>query len=471
MTLVDTRPGIIRVWEELSASTGVPIDGALAASRLGPPLAVEMAQWVRPDQVEAFVAHFRALYPTYAIMPSHPLPGAVEALAAVRRMGGRSVVVSAKNEQHARHHMDHLALDVDEVVGGLWGAGKGQALRDHGASIYVGDHVHDVAGAHAAGAVAVAVLTGPCSSDDFRSAGADVVLDDLRAFPAWLEEYLLAHRLALLEERLREVGSVLVAFSGGADSAFLLAAATRVLGPDAVVAATALSDSLPDSEREPATAFAASLGVRHIRPATHEMDRGGYRANAGDRCYFCKAELVDVLAPLADELGVATVATGTNADDALGGFRPGIRAAAERGAVTPLRDAGLTKAQIRTLSRRWGMPTWDKPAAACLSSRIAYGIEVTSARLSRVERAELAVRGALAAYDHDVTDLRVRDLGDSARIELDAAALGSVVADPASAAACVEAVEGVGFEAAYVDSAGFRSGSMNELLAEPEAYR
>jgi uncharacterized protein len=471
MTLVDTRPGIRRVWDELSASTGVFVDSDLVVSRLGPPLAVEMANWVPADQVDTFVNLFRALYADLAIAPSQPLPGVADALAAVRRAGGRSMVVTAKNERHARHHMDYLELDVDEVVGNLWSSGKGAALLEHGASIYVGDHVHDMAGAHAAGAVAVGVTTGPCSAEDLAAAGADVVLDDLRGFADWLDEHLLGLRLAALEDRLRELGSVMVAFSGGADSAFLLAAAARTLGADAVVAATALSDSLPASEREPAATFAASLGVRHVTPATHEMDRDGYRANAGDRCYFCKAELVDVLGPLADELGLAAVATGTNADDARAGFRPGIRAAAERGAATPLLDAGLTKEQIRRLSHRWNLPTWDKPAAACLSSRIAYGIEVTPARLSRVERAEVSLRAVLAAYDVEVTDLRVRDLGDQARVELDAGALAAASADAALMAACVDGTVDVGFASAYVDPGGFRSGSMNELLADQNRYR
>ena len=127
------------------------------------------------------------------------------------------------------------------------------------------------------------------------------------------------------------------------------------------------------------------------------MEREGYRANGGDRCFFCKAELIDVLTPLAQARGIGTVATGTNADDAVAGFRPGIRAADERGAVAPLRDAGLTKAQVREASRRWGLPTWDKPAAACLSCRVAYGVEVTPHRLARVERAEAAVRDLLGA--------------------------------------------------------------------------
>jgi uncharacterized protein len=449
----------------------VVIDSDLAVSRLGPPLSVELANWVPADQVDTFVQHYRDLYPDHAIADSLPLPGAVTALAAVRRHGGCSVVVTAKNAPNARHHMDHLGLDVDEVVGDLWGSGKGEALRTHGASIYVGDHVHDVAGARAAGAVSVGVLTGPCSAKELQEAGADVVLDDLRAFADWLDEHVLATRLSALEERLRQLGSVLVAFSGGADSALLLAAACRVLGPDRVAAATAVSDSLPVAERDPAAAFAHSLGVRHVTPATLEMDREGYRANTGDRCYFCKAELVDVLGPVAAELGLAAVATGTNADDAVAGFRPGIKAAAERGAVTPLLDAGLSKAQVRELSRRWDLPTWDKPAAACLSSRIVYGIEVTPARLSRVDRAELAVREVLAAHDVDVRDLRVRDLGDQARIELDHGALAAVEVREGVAAACAAAAEELGFPSAYVDPQGFRSGSMNELLVDQGRFR
>jgi pyridinium-3,5-biscarboxylic acid mononucleotide sulfurtransferase len=196
------------------------------------------------------------------------------------------------------------------------------------------------------------------------------------------------------------------------------------------------------------------------------MERAGYRANAGDRCYFCKAELLDVLAPLAEQEH-AVVATGTNADDAVAGFRPGIRAAAERGAATPLRDAGLTKQQVREASRRWGLATWDKPAAACLSSRIAYGVEVTPHRLARVERAESALRGWLHRNGAQVQDLRVRDLGDLARVEVDAA-LVDVVRDAGEALA---AVRDAGFTSVEVDERGFRSGSMNELLPDPGRFR
>jgi len=271
-------------------------------------------------------------------------------------------------------------------------------------------------------------------------------------------------KLARLTNDLQRLGSVLVAFSGGADSAFLLAASVRTLGPERVVAATAESASLPRAELEAAATFASDLAVRHVTPATDEMSRAGYVANAGDRCYFCKAELLDVLSPLAVTLGLAYVATGTNADDARAGFRPGIRAAAERGAVTPLLDAGLTKEEVRLVSARWGLVTADKPAAACLSSRIAYGIEVSPRRLARVERAELALRSAMVAGGLHVRNLRVRDMGDTARVEVDADLVDAVLARPDLLGAIED------FTAVEVDPRGFRSGSMNELLADADRY-
>jgi uncharacterized protein len=276
---------------------------------------------------------------------------------------------------------------------------------------------------------------------------------------------VLAGALGDLERRLRSLGSACVAFSGGADSAFLLAAAVRALGPANVLAVTAVSPSLASGECDAARAFADGLGVRHLTACTDELARAGYRANAGDRCYFCKAELLDIVTPLAAEHGCAHILTGTNADDAVAGFRPGIRAATERGALTPLRDAGLTKAEIREASRAWGLSTWDKPAAACLSSRIAYGVAITPERLARVDRAEVSLRAALAAAGIVVRDLRVRDLGDRAMVEVDTAA-APVLAGRPDVLAAVE-----GFTAVEVDPRGFRSGSMNELLPDPERYR
>lgn len=276
----------------------------------------------------------------------------------------------------------------------------------------------------------------------------------------------LPGRLTDLSRRLGEYGSLLVAFSGGTDSAFLLAAAVRSLGSDRVMAATAVSPSLPGSELSAAAEFARGQGVAHLTPTTDELSREGYRANAGDRCYFCKSELLDTLAPLADAHGITRIATGTNADDAVAGFRPGIRAAAERGAVTPLRDAGLTKAQIRATSRDWGLSTWDKPAAACLSSRIAFGIEVTSGGLARVARAEAYLRAGLHEAGIAVRNLRVRDMGDNhAKIEVDSELVAAVSASDVLLA-------GIGdFDTVAVDPKGFRSGAMNELLADPERYR
>jgi uncharacterized protein len=465
MTLIDTVPGFGATLRALGAELGVDFPIAQMTAVLGPPLDHVLAGHLAAEAIAPAGDRFRALYPDHAIASVPALAGAHEALAAVRAHRGRVVVVTGKYPDNARLHVEHLGLDVDHLEGWVWGVGKAEALRREGASIYVGDHVHDVEGARAAGALSVSVLTGGCTREELLAAGTDVVLDDLGAFPAWLEEHLLETRLAALEADLRERGSLLVAYSGGADSAFLLAAAVRALGAERVAAATGYSDSLPQAERDPAAAFAASLGVPVHTPRTHEMEREGYRANAGDRCFFCKAELIDVLSPLAAELDLAHVATGTNADDAVAGFRPGIRAAAERGAITPLRDAGLTKAQVREASRRWGLPTWDKPAAACLSSRVAYGIEVTPHRLARVERAETAVRAELAAAGVAVRDLRVRDLGERASVELDAALLTGPLAPGAPLTARVlDGVRGCGFPDAALDVRGFRSGSLNDAL-------
>ena len=471
LTLVDTRAGVVATLDALAAETGVPLDAAGLADRLGPPLETLLAPHFPPERLGEVADRFRALYPDHAIAPAHSMPGAHEALAAVRRAGGRTLVVTGKHLPNAALHVEALGLDVDELVGGVWGVQKGAALRAHGASVYVGDHVHDVEGAREAGALSVSVPTGGCDADELRAAGTDVVLADLTGFPGWLDEHLLDVRLAALEAELCSYGSVLVAYSGGADSALLLAAAVRALGPERVAAATGHSDSLPQVERGPAAELADMLGVRLLTPRTHEMEREGYRANAGDRCYFCKAELLEVLGPLAAAEGLAHVATGTNADDAVAGFRPGIRAAAERGARTPLLDAGLTKQQVRAASRRWGLPTWDKPAAACLSSRIAYGIEVSPHRLARVERAEAALRSLLPDHRIEVRDLRVRDLGERGRVEIDLATLASLRRRPEVADAVLAAVRDAGFDEVELDPRGFRSGSMNELLADPAQHR
>ncbi|MFN8126511.1 MAG: ATP-dependent sacrificial sulfur transferase LarE [Candidatus Nanopelagicales bacterium] len=230
----------------------------------------------------------------------------------------------------------------------------------------------------------------------------------------------LEARLADLAGRIDSLGSLVVAFSGGADSAFLLAAAVRTLGPGRVLAATSTSAALASGEWEAAHSFARSLGVEHIAVTTDELQRPGYVANGPDRCYHCKAELTEVLTDLAERRGFAVVATGTNADDLREPHRPGLRAAEENDVATPLADAGLTKADVREASRRWGLPTWDKPQAACLASRVAYGVSVDADRLARIDAAESAARSALTDAGITVTNLRVRDLGDRARIEVDA---------------------------------------------------
>jgi uncharacterized protein len=446
MTLVDSRPCVIAVAEQLSREEGVPIDGELWASRLGPPLEQELAHWVPAQDVDRVADRYRELMRLEGVSRSLLLPGAREAVAAVRSAGGKAVVITAKQQALAEQVLALFDVEVDEVVGWVWREGKAQALLERGAQVYVGDHPDDVLAARMAGAVAFGVRTGGSEPAD-----AEAIADDLTGFPAWLEDHVLDRRLADLEQRLQELGSVLVAFSGGADSAFLLAAAARALGTENVVAATAISPSLAQQELPAAQEFAAAQGIRHLTPGTDELSREGYVKNGTDRCFHCKATLLDTLQPIAAEEGLAHVATGTNADDAVAGFRPGISAAAQRGAVTPLLDAGLTKSQIREASRRWGLVTADKPALACLASRIAYGIEVTPAGLARVDRAETALRSLLQPRD-----VRVRDLGQGAcRVELDPDAL----ARWSEAAASV--VQGEGF--ASLEVREFRSGSMNQV--------
>lgn len=470
MTLADTGAGIVSTLHTLLSEQGVQVPTQELALHVGAILEDILGLYLPAAQALAAAGRYREVYSASGIPGSSVLPGAVESVAAVRALGGRVVVVTGKREPVAREVLQYIGLDVDFVAGGRFGTAKGEALREHGAQVYVGDHAGDMVGAVAGGAHAVGVLTGPANEAVLRAAGADVILPDLIDFPQWLDEHVLDLRLADLEQRLRSTGSLVVAFSGGADSAFLLAAAVRALGPERVVAATAVSGSLADGELSEATAFARQLGVRHVTPTTDEMAREGYRANAGDRCFFCKAELLDVLTPLARSVGIEAVATGTNADDVLAGFRPGIRAAAERGALTPLRDSGFTKSQVRAASARWGLPTWDKPAAACLSSRIAYGIQITTSGLARVDRAEAAARDWFAQTGIDVRDLRVRDLGqDRARVEVDAAALDAL--NEQSSVELRQRVVDAGFSSAEVDQRGFRSGSMNELLAAPEVFR
>ena len=259
-------------------------------------------------------------------------------------------------------------------------------------------------------------------------------------------------KLVALSDELIALERVVVAFSGGADSAFLAAVATTALGPDRAHAVTAVSPSLAGAEHDDCRALAGELGLRWTPVTTEEMERAAYRINDRDRCYHCKAELMDVLAPIASREG-ATVVLGVNVDDVDGrDHRPGQRAAMEAGAAFPLVTAGFTKAEVRQASRRLGLRTWDKPAAACLASRVPYGTEVSVAVLSRVERAEAALRSL------GFRQVRVRHYGDTARIEVELAELDLVVA---SREAIVAAVRAVGYRYVTLDLEGFRSGNLN----------
>jgi uncharacterized protein len=267
-----------------------------------------------------------------------------------------------------------------------------------------------------------------------------------------------------LVRRLTAIGPLAIAYSGGADSALVLAAATRALGTSRVLAITAVSGSLAAGELDAARTVAESLGTRHLAVPTRELDRPGYRANGQDRCYYCKSEVLDTLARTARLHGYPRIATGTNADDAADPHRPGITAGRERGVYTPLLDVGLTKAEVRAVSRLWSLPTCDKPATPCLASRIRYGLQVTGYRLTRIDRAEAAVRALLTAAGIPVTDLRVRDLGDAARVEVPAADLPAVWAVHGLA----EAIGEAGFPGMPVEYVAFSSGSLNQETVDHE---
>lgn len=275
-----------------------------------------------------------------------------------------------------------------------------------------------------------------------------------------------AHVLAYLRAEVPD-GLLAVAFSGGVDSTLLLALALEALGSERVLAVTAASESLPAAELEGSRALCARLGARHEVLRTRELARAGYVANAGDRCYHCKSELFQVVASDLKEAVVA-VAYGATRDD-LGDYRPGLVAAAEAGALAPLVEAGLGKEEIRLLSRELELPNWNKPAHPCLASRVPHGERVTAGKLGMIEEAERALREA------GFSDLRVRHheletpggKAALARIELPTSELDRFVG--AAREAALERLRGLGYAFVTLDLAGFRSGSLNEVL--PEARR
>lgn len=265
--------------------------------------------------------------------------------------------------------------------------------------------------------------------------------------------------LELLEKGLEQLGRVVVAFSGGADSAFLAFVATAVLGPERVHCVTAVSASLAPEEHADCASLAREWGLCWSAAATDELARPEYAVNDLDRCYHCKSELMDSLEPVALAEG-ATVVLGVNVDD-LGEYRPGQRAAKERGAAFPLVDAGLEKARIRELSRRLDLRTWDKPAAACLASRVPHGTAVTVELLGQVARAESGLR-QLGFHE-----LRVRHYGDVARLEL---GLDELPRALELRAELVDAVKAAGYRYVTLDLEGLRSGNLSRAAVEDRGH-
>jgi len=268
--------------------------------------------------------------------------------------------------------------------------------------------------------------------------------------------------LARLKAVLADLNHVVVAFSGGADSAFLAKVATDALGPDRVVCVTAVSPSLAPEELADCRALADEWGLIHLEVLTDELADPAYAANDGSRCYHCKASLMAAVGPVVEAApDGSAVVLGVNLDD-LGDHRPGQAAAAERGARFPLVEAGFTKADVRSWSKRLGLRTWDKPAAACLASRVPYGTRVTFTTLDTVARAESGLRAL--GFD----ELRVRHYGDTARIEVPDSVLANVITRRAEVSAAVHAA---GYRYVTLDLDGLRSGNLNDALSDEDRAR
>ncbi len=266
---------------------------------------------------------------------------------------------------------------------------------------------------------------------------------------------MLTEKFEQLKAIFVEMEQALIAYSGGVDSTLIAKLAFDVLG-DRALAVTAVSPSLLPEELEDAKIQAATIGIRHEIVQTHEMENPNYTSNPVNRCYFCKSELHDTLKPLAIKLGYPYVVDGVNADD-LHDYRPGIQAAKERGARSPLAEVGITKAEVRQLSQQLGLPWWDKPAQPCLSSRFPYGEEITVNKLQRVGRAEIYLRKL------GFKNLRVRSEGDTARIELPAEQIKEFVL-ATDLQKVVSAFQEFGFIYVTLDLEGYRSGKLNQVL-------
>ena len=266
----------------------------------------------------------------------------------------------------------------------------------------------------------------------------------------------LEAKTQFLQRTLSGLERAVVAYSGGVDSTFLAKMAYDALGGQAM-AVTAVSPSLARAERDDATRFAAQIGIRHEFIETRELDNPAYRANDSSRCFHCKAELFDRLREFVAERGIQHMLYGPVIDD-LGDFRPGMAASRERGARAPLVEAGLRKAEVRELSKRLGLSSWDKPAVACLSSRVAYGSQVTVEKLRQIEDAEALLRA------EGFRELRVRHHGPIARIEVPESELARFTQDSARRQRIIQGLKTLGFTYVTLDLQGFRSGAMNEAL-------